>query len=224
MDAPRIVVITGLAFEAEIARSATERVCCGHGAHLTSAIRDAIAEGCDGVISFGIAAGLDSELRPGTVVIASEVVQSTGEAMPTDEKWRASLLDRCRPAVAGKLLGTDEPAVSVETKRQFRAETGASVLDMESHIAATYAAAYGFPFAVLRVVADPANRVVPELAVKAMRADGSSDAVSVMRGLARHPRQLLPLTRIALETWRARRALVQARRRLGPAFGLVDFR
>jgi hypothetical protein len=45
-----------------------------------------------------------------------------------------------------------------------------------------------------------------------------------MRSLARHPRQLPTLVRLARESWAARQALVPSRRFLGPNLGLPDLR
>ncbi len=42
-------------------------------------------------------------------------------------------------------------------KAALHSETGAAAVDMESHIAAAYAAEAGLPFAALRVISDPAQ-------------------------------------------------------------------
>ena len=61
-------------------------------------------------------------------------------------------------------------------------ETGAVAVDMESHIAAAYAAEAGLPFAALRVVSDPAGRALPALAMAAIKPNGDIDLRKVLRG------------------------------------------
>jgi adenosylhomocysteine nucleosidase len=44
---------------------------------------------------------------------------------------------------------------------------------MESHIVASAAAANGLPFVAIRVIADPAERPLPQVALAAMRPNGT---------------------------------------------------
>ena len=69
-----------------------------------------------------------------------------------------------RRVVRGGLAGVEEVVVAQACKAALRSETGAAAVDMESHIAAAYAAEAGLPFAALRVISDPASRALPALA------------------------------------------------------------
>src|ERR1700704_732390 len=69
----------------------------------------------------------------------------------------------------------------------LRWEPGAAAVDMESHIAAAYAADAGLPFAALRVISDPATRALPTLATNAIKANGDVDLRKILRGVARNP-------------------------------------
>ena len=60
-------------------------------------------------------------------------------------------------------------------KAALHSETGASAVDMESHIAAAYAAEAGLPFAAVRVISDPAHRALPALARAAIKPNGQID-------------------------------------------------
>ncbi len=220
---PFVMVVTGLAFEARIAgRGGLHNVYCGHGAVLKAALDGAGEGDCRGLISFGIAAGLDPTLGPGTIVVASQVLHE-GRTFAADEAWRAALGAKLPNALSGSLVGRDDPVLSVQDKRLAFGHTGAAALDMESHVAAAFAAERGLPFAALRVVADSAGQVVPRAAMAAMRDDGTTDVGSVLRALVRRPIDLAALAAVAIGTWRARRALVRAGRVLGPDFGLPDF-
>jgi hopanoid-associated phosphorylase len=223
---PFVVVAVGLEFEARLARTeGIAKVCCGRGSEMAVALATAIGPGCAGIISFGIAGGLDPQLRPGTQIIASSVIGANGvrSALPTDERWSQILL-RSRPApVHAPVLGVDAAVTQPDDKLRLFHQTGAAAIDMESHIAASIAGNHGLPFAVLRVVADPAGQRIPQAALCGMRADGSLDALGVLRELWRRPGDIAGMPRVARNAWVARSALAHARHRLGRGFGLPDF-
>jgi hopanoid-associated phosphorylase len=195
-------------------------VCCGHGRYLAGAL-DAAAPGCAGILSFGIAGGLDPALRPGAVIVASSVI-GPERRLPTHDAWSRALLAAAADAVHAPLLGTATPALDPAAKAALHRQTAAAAVDMESHIAAAAAAELHVPFAVLRVVADPADQHVPRAALVGMRADGSLDVGAVLGALLRKPSELAPLMRVARHTGRARAVLADLRRHLGPGFGLFD--
>src|SRR5262249_18023836 len=100
--------------------------------------------------------------------------------------------------------------------------TGAAAADMESHIAARAAANAGLPLAVLRVIADPAERALPQAATAGLGADGGYNPAAVLRRLAGHPPQIVALGAGAIDAHRARGVLRAAGRQLPPRFALGD--
>ena len=220
-DGPFVLVVTGLAFEARIAGGGNAvRTCCGQGAHLRAAMAEAGEGDCRGVISFGIAGGLDPALGPGAILVGTEVGHGE-DVYPTDAAWRATLCARLGDATQARLAASDSPAIAPAAKAAVFRRSGALALDMESHIAAAYAAGGG-AFAAVRVVADTAVHAVPQAAIAGMRADGTMDAGKVLQRLLKRPGELIPLAGVAISTFKARRALVRARGLLGPGFGLLD--
>jgi adenosylhomocysteine nucleosidase len=227
MSEPFVIVATGLDFEAKLALAAGEvKVCCGRGTQMAVALATAIGPGCAGIISFGIAGGLDPQLRTGTHIVASSVIGANGVriALPTDERWSQILLQSRPQAVHAPMLGIDAPVTEPAEKIALFRQTGAAAVDMESHIAASIAATHDLPFAVLRVVADPASQRIPQAALCGMRADGSLDAMAVLRALWRQPGAIANMPSVARNAWVARAALARARHGLGRGFGLPDFR
>ena len=109
-------------------------------------------------------------------------------------------------------------------KHALGAALGALAVDTESHVVAAFATAHGVPFAVFRVIADPASRALAPAAYKGMRRDGTIDRRAVLGSLLREPGQLPLLLRNAADTRRALRALSHGRRLLGPGLGHPDFR
>jgi hopanoid-associated phosphorylase len=218
---PFILVVVGLAFEARIARSSRgTTVCCRRGEAAARAMEEALDDpSCRGVISFGIAGGLDHRHRSGTHVVASHVIAG-GEAIPTHGPWSQRLLKACAGAVHAPVLGSDQVVIHPEAKRSLFAKVGAAAVDTESHITAVMARERGLPFTCLRIVADPAHRRVPTAAMLGLRDDGRAYPAGVVRALLRRPHETAALLAIARDTWRARRMLARAVALAGDHLGL----
>jgi adenosylhomocysteine nucleosidase len=218
-----IIVVVGLAFEARIAAGPnTTVICSGDGKELAADLDRAIAAGCRGLVSFGLAGGLAAELRPGTCVVAPEIVWAGGRRV-TDPRWSRNILSAFAQAVRAPILGQDTPVLDPAAKRELRRQTGAHAVDMESHIVAQAAARHGLRLAAIRAVADPAHRTVPLSALAGLRPDGRTDAIAILRSLCRRPQELSALVRTALDARAARASLLRGRRLLGPRFGFPDF-
>jgi adenosylhomocysteine nucleosidase len=72
-----------------------------------------------------------------------------------------------QPVVLADLAGVDAMVVSSHVKAGLRKATGALAVDMESHVAASFAAAHHLPFAAVRAVCDPVNRTLAHLVADA---------------------------------------------------------
>lgn len=216
-DAP-VLLVCGLEFEARIAAGPGVRVVRGPGPLRTARQLDAVLAGAaaTGILSFGCAGALDPALAAGTCVVAT-AVQAGATLVGTDPAWTRALLARLPQAHAGLLAGLDAPLATRAAKARLWHDSGALAVDMETHAAALAARRHGLPFAACRVVLDPAWRSLPSCALAAMREDGSTDIAALLRALAGAPGQLVPLGVLALDAWRARRALARLRGCLGPA-------
>jgi adenosylhomocysteine nucleosidase len=219
-----VIAVTGLAIEARIAAGAGVRALAGGGVaqQLAAALEREIAQGAGAVISFGIAGGLAQNVAPGTWIVARAVVTSTAN-WPCDPVWTHILAERLQGALTADVAGVDEPVIDAAHKRALHLASGAVALDTESHIAARIAAEHRLPFAVFRVVADPAHRNLPAAAAQALKVDGTINGREVLRSLARRPGQLPLMLRTAVDASTAFRALSRGRRLLGPRLGCPDF-
>jgi len=219
-----VIIVVGLAFEARIAAGpGVHVICSGDGRNLAAKLTAAIAEarglvqGCPGIISFGVAGGLAPHLEPGTCVVGSAVVAGS-KRMPISAEWSQKLLHTIPDAVSGMLLGVTTPIADPAEKRALYQKTGAIAVDMESHIVAAVGQVHELPVAAIRVITDPAKRALPVSAVRAMRANGTTDIVAMLRSVLKRPRELPALVQTALDARAARATLVRGRSLLGPAF------
>ncbi|CAD6549261.1 phosphorylase [Paraburkholderia metrosideri] len=222
-----VIVVTGMAFEAKIARGkGVEVVFAARSDLLQRALDAAVARGCSGIVSFGTAGGLAPDLKPGSLIIADAVEGPFGR-LETDRSWS----DRLAAAMtAGPLTGRPQrgvmaavsaPLISAADKHALHRATGALAVDMESHIAGATAVAHGVPFAVCRAIVDPAWRTLPSAATAGLRDDGSTALGPILRELMRQPSQLGALIQVAVDARAARISLVRARQAMTEA-GALD--
>ena len=227
IDPRPILIVTGLVQEARIAAGPGMAVICSSSdpQQLRALLTVFDPTTIRGVISFGVAGGLDPSLKSGDVVVADEV-------MSGDNRWLAGfalnddLIGRLtvglgRRVVRGGLAGVEDVVVAQASKTALRNETGAAAVDMESHIAAAYAAESGLPFAALRVISDPADRALPALARNAIKPNGDIDLRMILRGVVRNPRTLRALVSTGIDFNRALRSLRGCRDFLVGGHGLV---
>ena len=197
-----LLIVTGLYSEARIAAGAGMTVICSSSDpdQLRAQLDTFDHASVRGIISFGIAGGLDPSLQPGDLVVANEI-------MTADARWATaatlseSLVEGTnigrRKIVGGTIVGAEEVILHPRDKVQLHKDTGATAVDMESHIAAAYAASVGLPFAALRVINDPASRSLPALALNALKPNGDICPRKVLRGVARAPSVIPSLMRTA---------------------------
>ena len=219
-----VLAVTGLARERRLAAGAgVEAVGAGGSPVRLRALLEARdAPGCRAVISFGIAGGLDPDLKPGDVVVGTGVVTEAGRR-PADLDAAASLLGRLSGltgrVVSADVAGVDAATLAVGDKAALRARTGASAVDMESHVAAAFAGRHGLPFAILRVVCDPAGRALPAFAANALTPDGEPDIRAVLGALVLGRARIGDLLRLGRDSATAFAVLGRCRALLGPGIG-----
>jgi adenosylhomocysteine nucleosidase len=162
------------------------------------------------VISWGICGGLDSRLLPGDIILGVEVVSAEG-SIRTDEAVTSSLKQRLINArariVLERLAAADAPVLTVGAKAELHGATGAAAVDMESLTAGRFALERGIPFAILRAVADPADRDLPPLILEAVDSEGRIKITAVIAGLIRSPGEFRGLCAAARDSKAAFRAL-----------------
>ncbi len=209
-----VLIVCGLTREASILAGADHVTVCGDAATLRRRLAEVGTSRPQLVISWGLCGGLARRLRPGDLVVG-ENVTSGDECIETDAAVASGLARRLSAAQARVLLerfaSASAPVLTASEKAQLCGATGAAAVDMESLIAGRFARERGAPFAILRAVADPAERDLPPLAAAAIDSDGRVNARAVIMGLLRSPRQIAQLGALARDSRAAFAALERCR-------------
>jgi adenosylhomocysteine nucleosidase len=209
---PAFGVVTGLAAEARIAAKFGMPVAVGGGTPegARQAAESLVRQGVRGLVSFGLAGGLDPALAPGAILIPDSVLCS-GATWPTDRRLAAEL----GGCTAGLLFSGEAIAADRQAKATQRQATGAAAIDLESGAVAAVAARHRLPFAVLRAICDPAGRDLPPAALLALGPGGKVRLGAVLLSVLRRPSQVGALLTLARDAKAANRALLSVTIRFG---------
>lgn len=217
---PLTGVVAALPAEARTAQ-ALQRIgwrvrVAGPGPDRARAAAEALLDaGVERLLVWGTAGGLQPDLRPGALVVASEVMDAEGTRFPVFGQWQQQLLASAASGVkpsTGALVSLARPVTDRRAKAALAAQTGAVAVDMETVAIARLALARGLPFALLRAIVDPLEQALPS-AVSAAR-PGPHFALRVALRLAARPRDWPRVVALEQNMRAAKASLAAAARRL----------
>ena len=208
--------ITGLVSEGDcllplIDRSNLRVAGIGPGAAERCA-RDLIAQGCDLLVSFGLAGGLAPGAVSGGVAVAEAVVAPDGQTFLPHPEFTEALIRSIQGARSIRLAGCETILATPDAKNALQRRTSAAAVDMETHHIARCAEESGISFVAVRAIADPPDARLPDAALHAVDETGIPDIKRVIGQLARRPWDLIALLKLAAYS----RAAHQSLRRVAP--------
>ncbi len=195
----KIGIVTGLASEANVAsammaEAAVEGrvVCAGAVTEKAAGLaRELIAEGCEALLSFGVAGALAPDLDGGDLIVVHGLRGPEGGDYPTDAAWRTKLTEKLDEIALnyreGAILGSARPLRGAAAKASAFAQSGCLAVDMESAAVAAVAAEAQRPFLAVRAIADRARDSLPAFVETAVKPDGQPAVGRVLAALARRP-------------------------------------
>ncbi len=179
---------------------------------------DLIERGVTALVSFGVAGGLDPNLRPGTLVLP-ELIHS-GKITPPDEEelpvypvalnWLnrlQKLLPDHLSTVGGTLTASPGVLSTEQAKLELGVATGACAVDMESYAIAEVATKADIPFIVIRAITDPVEFSPPAALLGAIQPEGSVKLIQLLTILFRREVSISTLIRLGKEIRAARSSL-----------------
>jgi hopanoid-associated phosphorylase len=216
-----ILAVCGLKREAEIAGlPGVVAVAGGGDAQGLAKKLDALHGDISGVISIGLGGGLSPHLKVGDVVIGERVLAG-GELWRCDNLWRVAMAAKIPTAHQGPIIASDTVLDDAEAKANLHQRSGALAVDMESAVAARFAAARGLKLAALRVISDDAGHTLPPAACTAMTPDGGISPGRILWSVVKNPLQIPALIRTGRTAGKAFAELLRCRDLLGPGLGGV---
>jgi adenosylhomocysteine nucleosidase len=217
-----ILAVTGMIKEAQIVGTAGVVAVAGGGdADSLAEKLNALHGDIRGVISIGLAGALSPHLKVGDVVIA-EGIMTGAENWDCHAGWRNRLSSLLPHAHQGQVFGSDAIIHQAQTKSGLYDTTGALAVDMESQVAARFAAARNLPLAGLRVISDDAGHVLPPAALVAMRPDGGISIGKVLWSVVKKPAQIPALVRTGRASSKAFAELLRCRDLCGVGIAGLD--
>ena len=183
-----------------------------------------VEAGATALVSFGVAGGLAPGLRSGTLFCPSCVLDERSHDYQPDAIWRAALMQRIEkaghPLVSqGSLLSLPTPLISVADKAAMRERHQSLAVDMESAAIAAVASEHHLPFLALRAIVDERDDPLPIELQRYVDAWGRPRVSSLAVALLRHPQWLAVLPGLAMRMNKATRALRDAAKAAGSAWG-----
>ena len=171
-----------------------------------AALRSSAGVTPDAVLSIGLCGGLTASLPEGRIVSYTDC-RSTQAAKPLlrcSEKIVNAMADLLKSSsvFCDPVVGiTSQQIATTRAERSALANLGAAVVDMESYAILESAASAGTPAAVLRVVSDSVDRILPDFNC-ALNENGALDgrkALKVALGSPLRTGKLLAANRRAMQ-------------------------
>ncbi len=169
-----------------------------------------IAQGATALMGWGYAAGLDSRLDAGSLVLPERVLGAGGESYPVDAEWhsRAYLAAGFKvPVWTGTLAESAAIVATPAEKRALGRRTGASAADMESAAHARAAAERALPYLAVRAIVDTASTEIPGSVLPALEESGALDGGKFFRAA---PADWLKILRLGMQFRAAQSTLKKA--------------
>src|SRR5690606_9315181 len=130
-----------------------------------------LERGARALVSFGVAGGLDEEVRAGELVLPEHVIDIAGEEHAVDASWRNALARRIGAAHdapawhGGRLLESERVVTDPGARRALCTAHIALAVDMESGTLGRVAREAAVPWLVVRAVSDACTRPLPPAAL-----------------------------------------------------------
>ncbi len=156
-------------------------------------------EGATALISWGCAAALAPELKPGDLVLPSTIIGTDGVHLDATGDWRERLvssLEGKMPVNQGALAESARIVATTAEKEAIFAATGAIALDMESAAAARVARTAHLPFLAIRSIVDPAHVSIPPSILGAFDENGMLRVAKMLGRTILHPRDFADVVRL----------------------------
>lgn len=170
-----VIVATGFTREVRTVEGPGIVAIAGGGVaeRLEDRLDAAARQGAAGIVSYGLSGGLADGLRVGDWVVGNRITGAVDHEC--DPAWRDAIAARLPGSRIGGFFADGRMIDTIAEKRALGVNHDALTVDMESHVVARVAKAHGLPFAIVRIVSDEVDHLLPHAITVSMRPDGGFD-------------------------------------------------
>lgn len=179
---------------------------CKVGAEAKDTALQLIEEGCDILISWGIAGGAKSDLKTGDLFIATSFKNVRSIEIRPVASVANGITDKLqtlRPK-RGDILTVEKMILKSTEKKTLAQKYKISAIDMESAIIAQTAEKATIPYICIRSICDEINTDMPAFINNSLNRNGETVIWTALEGLALQPKKIIPLAKLG---WKFHKAL-----------------
>ena len=172
-----------------------------------------VSQGATALLSWGCAASLDENVRPGCLLLPECIIGENGEIHRVNTEWHQRLyraLGSRHPVRTEPLVESDAIVKTAAEKRALAAQTNAAATDMESAAQARLAEDHGLPFMAIRAIVDTPSTDIPENVIKALDREGNVNLWRLLTGST--SKDWIKIVRLAIQFNAAQRTLKRTRK------------
>ena len=175
-----------------------------------------LEKGANRLISWGCAAALHPDLKPGDLVLADNLLSADKQQLSIDSPWLKHVTEQLSALnpITGRLAESHTIVADSIDKKTIHQQSGAIALDMESIAVAKTALLNNCPTLVIRCIADPVSMSLPKAVSYALNNEGDVVLPKLLWFLLTHPSELPGLIKLGLHFNAAKNKLKLAAKQL----------
>lgn len=149
-----------------------------------------VEQGVNALLSWGCAAGLTSELKPGSLLIPEQIQCENGILLPVDSDWHNRLIHFLSGKLQvqkGCLLESEQIISDPDEKKLLYEKSQAIAVDMESGAIAKVAKKNKSIFLAVKAIADTGDRRIPQSVLNSIDSRGQVRRRVLIKNALLHP-------------------------------------
>jgi len=159
-----------------------------------------IDKGAQRIVSWGCAAALSPDLKPGDFVLPKQLQTENKQLLSIDSDWLENTSKQllALTPISGLLVESSVIVAESTAKKAIHQQSQAIALDMESIAVAQIAIEHKIPALVIRCIADPVEMSLPRAVSYALNEQGDVILTKLLWFLLTHPSELPGLIKLGL--------------------------
>jgi len=159
-----------------------------------------IDKGAQRLVSWGCAAALSPDLKPGNFVLPKQLQTENKQLLSIDSDWLENTSKQllALTPISGLLVESSVIVAESTAKKAIHQQSQAIALDMESIAVAQIAIEHKIPALVIRCIADPVEMSLPRAVSYALNEQGDVILTKLLWFLLTHPSELPGLIKLGL--------------------------